>query len=617
MTSEAPTTHALRQTVSITLFVGVAFVLAGMLSLNLRVGQEQISNILLAIGAMLAAAPLLVGAASGWLRRENTSSHTLIFLAVLGCFAISDYTTAALVSLILVLGQKLEEGSALGVRDAIRELLKLRKTTARRIIGEYVEEVDCDHIQPEDYLEILPGGLIPVDGEVYSGESTVDQSHITGESALLHVGPGTEVFAGSINTNGLLVVRALRTAGTSVVARIQEMIESAHSTRPRLLRLVEKYSKFYTPAALGAAVLTLMFTGVPERAVAVLISFVPCAFLLSAPTALVSCTAALARLGILVKSPAVLESLADIKTIVFDKTGTLTEGRPQVTLVKSNGDYSETEIFDFAASLASKSTHPVSVAISETAKQLEIKPRAVEVFFEAPGKGLRGRVDEKKILLGRLSWLQENGVNAPTEAEGTDTTVHVAINGDYAGCITVSDKPRAQATKLRNALHKLGVSRLIIATGDKSEVAKSIGEQLEISDVRAGLLPEDKLRVIKEASAYGPVMMVGDGINDAPALAQADVNVAFTSPSSSVATHTAQIVVMNNELDRIPALLKAGYKLRDTINSNLGWGLAFVLLAAVLSAFGLLSPVMAALLHEAGAFWVLINSIKLLKFKPS
>ncbi len=608
--------------------VRLSFVLCGLLCLVLsgalrwlRPSQADVAGFWAMLGAVISAIPILRDAVNGLRSRsENTEFYMnqFITLAVLACFVTGQYVTAGIVAIILLVGHVLEDRSMLGTNEAINSLLKLSRVRARRVRGGNEEEVDAESLEERDIVRVRPGDTMPADGRVISGFSTVNQASITGESLPVEVGAETAVFAGTSNLTGSIEVEVTRTGAHTVLGRVKEIVEEAQGSRAPIVRLTEEYARYYMPLILLVAGFVLFFTRDVQRAISVIVVSIPCTFVLAGPSAMVAALAASSRMGILVKSVRFFEAANDLDTVVFDKTGTLTTGELKVAGVSARNGMHEDEILACAAALERHSTHPIARAIVNAASERGLALADAADVQEKHGHGLSARIGESDVLVGRASWLQEQQVQLDTHDESfTDlSALHVAVGGKLAGIIYLTDTVRSESRTIGASLREQGIDRCIMLTGDRRGVASAIARGIGFTEFEAECLPEQKLHAVQALKAEGrKVMVVGDGVNDAPALAAGDLSVAMGALGSDVAIQTADIALMAGDLSRIPHFLALSDKTLRIINQNMLCGFAFIGIAIALSGLGFISPILAAFLHEFGAFFVIFNSARLLRFE--
>lgn len=602
------------------LFAATALLGASALTGWLRPDQEGIRGALALAGSAIVAVPIVSGVitairSTGFAATQFYMDQYVV-LALAACLATGKYLTGGIVAIVLLFGQMMEERTTVGVEMALAKLRLLARIRARRKNGDAEEEVESSELATGDVILVRPGESIPADAVILTGSALVDQSRITGESVPVEVGPGSEIFAGTANLNGAIEARVTGAGGETVMGRVQSIIEEAKNSEAPIISLAEDYARYYTPLILLIAASVFFLTQDIERAIAVLVVSIPCAFVLASPSAMVSAIAAGSRMGLLIKSVRHLESARMIDTVVFDKTGTLTEGKLELeeTLVHA-ADLDEAAVLRIAAAIEGKSNHPVARAISN-AVAAEVRP-PVNDFTEHSGLGLEGMVDGRRILIGRPSFLEKSGVALSISPPDftRQSLVLLAVDGRHAATFLLADRIRPEARETLERLRSLGVSDFIMLTGDRTEVARHISAFTGITEFKANCLPEDKLAHIRQLRAAGrKVMVVGDGLNDAPALAEGDLGVAMGALGNDVTIHTSDVALMSNDLRRLPDLLLLSAKTVGIINQNLLCGFAFIIAAITLSTLGFVNPVAAAFFHEFSAFFVIFNSARLLRF---
>ena len=567
--------------------------------------------------AVLLAAPLVWQALRD-LWAGGAQMNALAALGVAAAFASGHYATAGSVSLFMLLSSLVEYRSALGARRSIEALVRLRPTTARRLAedgGEVV--VEPGKLVPGDRIRVRPGESIPGDGVIADGRSTIDEASITGESLPAEKGAGDVVYAGSLNVTGVLEIEVRRSGKDTTLEQVQALILEAEATRTPAMRLVDRYAGWYAPVVLMLAGATLFFTRDMERVVSMLVIACPCAIVLAGPTAAVAALGAAARLGVLVKNVRDLELAGRVDAVAFDKTGTLTRGCLHVLDVHAEAEGGEAEVLALAAGLEAHSNHPVAGAVLAEAQRRGIEPAAGHGVAEVPGLGLEGLLGNRRIVVGRAGFLRERGVAVQrgdeTRHEG-ETRLYVGVEGRLAGWIDMEDEIRPGAAELMVRLGDEGIGRRIMLTGDRRAVAEKVAGAIGCTEVRADLLPGQKAEAVRDLRrACGRVAVVGDGTNDAPALAEADVSIAMGAAGSAVAIHAASIALMNNELNRIPFIFHLARRLSRVVRQNLLFSSAYVALLLGLSAAGRIHPVAAVLLHAASGLAVMFNSARLVR----
>lgn len=562
--------------------------------------------------------------------RRETSADLAVAIAAAAALWIRQYTAAAEVILIMLIGEGLELYAVDRTRGALRKLLDLSPQQARVRRDGTEQVVPIAEVGVGDTVVARPGDRIPVDGVVVKGRSSVDQASITGESMPVTKEAGNEVFAGTINGPGLLEVRAEAVGENTKLAEIVHLVEEAEESRAPVQRRVDRYARFFVPAVIALAILTFLIvrkTGEPGaahilRAVAVLIVACPCALVLATPTAVVAALGRLARSGILVKGGAYLEAAGEVDCVVFDKTGTLTSGRPEIAAVKAFGGASEEDVLSLAAAAEQGSGHPLAELIVRETRRRGLPVRSAEGFAALPGLGVEATVEGRKALVGCRRLLEQGHVQIPDLAaealaamdrEGY-TIVLVARDGRLAGAIAAEDALRKEARETVSRLKEIGIRSVWLLTGDNARVAAKIARQAGIRSYAADLLPADKVQAVKRLQSEGrKVAMLGDGVNDAPSLAAADVGIAMGGIGSDIAQETADIVFLTDDLSRLAETIDIGRRTVSTIKANIVWfALGFNLVGIGAAAWGWATPVVAAILHQVSSLLVVLNSLRLL-----
>jgi Cd2+/Zn2+-exporting ATPase/Cu+-exporting ATPase len=573
--------------------------------------QSQVGALVQALGALVVATPVVVRGAAGLLR-PTPLGHTdqLVALAVLAAMASGEFVTATLVPVLLEVGRLFEERSALGAQAAIEGIRGLRARTAVRLHGDSEEDVSLDSLSPGDVVVVRPGELLPVDGTVRAGRSSVDQSPITGESRYETVAVGDEVYAGTLNLDGRLEIVVDRVGEGTVLGRVVELLQEVEASKTPTLRLLERYGAGYLPVVLAIAATVLFVTEDTSRAITVLVVACPTALVLAGPAAMVAAMTAATRKSILVKSAAFLEGIARVDTLILDKTGTVTVGRQVVRAV--HPAEAEAEILALAAAAGGGSLHPVSRAVVAAAKARGLSVVAATETREHPGRGVEALVDGRRVRLGRASWLVESGVTAAQSGEGTGACV--SVDERFVGFVSLFDQPREEAAAVVGAMRELGLDRILLLTGDRASVAVEVGEALGVDEVIADVLPEGKLEIVRREQAAGrTVLMVGDGVNDALALSGADIGVAIGARMNEVALGGADVALMTADLQRLPEMVQLADSTRATMTANAAVGVAFSVAMVGLATGGVIPPVWGAGLHNLGAMLVVANSARLLR----
>jgi Cd2+/Zn2+-exporting ATPase len=551
----------------------------------------------------------------------------LMVVAAVGAAVVGAWAEGALLLFLFSLGHALERRALGRARSAVEALGKITPHTARVRRQGAETEVDVNEVLRGDVVIVRPGERIPVDGEVLAGRSTVDQSPITGESAPVDKGRGAQVFAGTINQDGALDIEVTRLAGESTLARVVTLVQEAQTQKSSAQRLTERFTAVFVPAVL---LLTAVVIVLPPllgwlswqvaflRGMALLVAASPCALAVGTPAAVLSGIAHAARAGVLVKGGVHLENLGRLDAIAFDKSGTLTRGRPVVTDVRPAAGVDRGTLLSTAAAVESRSTHPLADAVVAAAQGLPLA-EAREVT-SVPGKGITAEVDGRRVRVGRPRFVlppdepgELPGVVSELEAAGK-TVIAVDADGQILGVLGLADQPRDEAQPMLQQLRRLGVASLILLTGDNEHVATDVARRLGLTDYRAGLLPQDKVDVIAELTAtHRAVAMVGDGVNDAPALARSTVGVAMGTAGTDVALETADVALMADDLTKLPVAVALGRRSRRIIRQNLAIALCVVAVLLPAAVAGIAGIGVAIVVHEGSTLLVVGNALRLLR----
>jgi len=600
-------------------FIGFVMIVNAYLAEYLLFPDEPaIGGISALIGALILVTPIVLGGLQE-MKRGRMHMSVLVALAVIAAFALKGYKVAGIVAFFMLLATLIEQQTAAGARESVEKLMTLTPPTAELASGQIVQ---VGELKKGDRVRIRPGDRIPADGRIVVGQTTIDEATITGESVPADKAEGDEVFAGTHNLTGAVEVEVLRVGEDTTLGKVKQLILQAESTKTPFMQMIDRYAEWYTPVVLMIAAIVYVFTRHPERVISVLVISCPCAFVLATPTAMVAGLSAAARLGILIKNAAHLEAAGNISAVVFDKTGTLTTGELTVTRMAPAEGVDGAELLLAAASVERNSRHPVAQAVCKVAERANLPLKSVSDFREMPGMGVVGRVGESQVIVGRAQFLRDNGVemsemekaDRQAEAEGM-SMLYVAQDGKCIGWMGLEDRARPEARQATETLRDLGVKRISMLTGDRWSVARRVAGELGCTDVQGECLPEQKLRLVEILRGEGhTVAVVGDGVNDAPALAAGDLGIAMGAAGSDVAINSASIALMSNDLGRLPFLLQLSRKLRSVIVQNLLFGAVFVIGGWLLSSLGYLSPIVAALLHNVSSFIVIFNSARLVRF---
>jgi len=600
--------------------VGVIFVVNGFIVDWVFEQGQTASSISAFIGAVILGYPIVFTGIKD-VARGILSINELVSIAVLAAFASGDYKTAGVVAFFMLMGEIVETRTAEGARASIESLIRITPTKARRILPDgQEEEVPVTQLNPGDMIRIRPGDNVPADGVIVSGQGSFNQATITGESLPVDKKPGDEVFAGTQNLTGALEVRVTRAGADTTLGRVRELILAAQRTKLPIMKIVDQYMGFYTPLVLVIGALVWAFTKDLNRVISVLVVACPCAFILATPTAMVAALSAAARLGILIKNVADIELAARINAFVFDKTRTITTGDLAVSRLAPAQDTKPAELLRIAASAEKYSNHPTAKALLALAGEVGLPLLEPKDFAETAGLGVKARVNGSTVLVGRAQWLRENGVDGDlmksvdlNEAEGW-SLIFVARDGKCIGWIGLEDKTRPEAKDALAELKQAGVRRIAMFSGDRQAVTTRVAREIGCEEAKGDCLPQDKVEFVRGFKAKGyRVAVVGDGVNDAPALAAGDMGIAMGAAGSEVAIHTATIALMNNDLKRLPFLVKLSRSTRAVINQNFLFGVFFIIGGLTLASFGYLNPIVAAVLHNVGSLIVIFNSARLVR----
>lgn len=571
------------------------------------------------IGSAILAIPIVVTACQD-LKRGLLSINELVAIAVLAAFASGDYKTAGIVAFFMLMGEIIETRTAEGARASIESLIKLTPTRARRIKGAEEEEVPASELAIGDVIRVRPGDNVPADGIIVNGQGSLNQATITGESLPADKKSGDEVFAGTQNLTGVLEVKVSRAGQDTTLGRVRELILAAEKTRLPIMKIVDQYMGFYTPLVLVIAALVWAFTHRLDNVISVIIFSCPCAFILATPTAMVAALSAAARLGILIKNVADIELAAKINAFIFDKTGTLTTGELAVSRLQPLNGVTPAELLRTAATAEKYSNHPTAKALAQLAGEAGVSLAEPKDFAETAGRGVKAEVGGARILVGRAQWLKDNGVTDDflksvdlNETEGW-SLIFVAQNGKCIGWVGLQDQTRSEARASLMELKESGVRRIAMISGDRQPVATRVANEIGCEEARGECLPQTKVEFVRDVRARGyKVAVVGDGVNDAPALAAGDIGIAMGAAGSEVAIHSATIALMNNDLRRLPFLVNLSRSTRSVINQNFLFGVLFILCGMTLAALGKVPPALAAAMHTAGSLLVVFNSARLVR----
>jgi Cd2+/Zn2+-exporting ATPase len=583
-------------------------------------GQAFSASLSALIGAVILAIPIVFAAVKD-LYQGKIYMNELVALAILAALAGGNFKTAGMIAFFLLITIIIESRTASGAQRSIEELIKLTPNRARKILEDgSEEEMDVSGLNIGDIIAMRPGENFPIDGDIVSGESIVNQASITGESLPVDKGPGDEVYAGTQNLTGGLKIKVTKLGENTTLGKVKEMILAAEGSKTPIVRIIDRYAGYYTPTILMIAGITWWINGDMNRVITLMVIACPCAIVLATPTAVVAAVAAAARLGIYIKNVGHLELAAKIRTFVFDKTGTLTDGELSVVKLSPAEGTEPAELLQLAATVEKQSNHPTAKALQILAEEAELELDSVDNFSEIHGKGVKADLNGEACYVGRAAWLETLGFDLSDldshEKENQESgmsMVFAARGKKILGWIGLRDKVRNEASRAINDLKSLGVKKCAMVTGDRQAVAELVANKLDIEDFQGECLPENKVEYVTKVKESSMVAFVGDGVNDAPALAAGDLGIAMGAIGSDIAVSSASVALMTNDLRRIPMLVSLSKKSRIIINQNLFIGMVFVLGGIILSVFGYLSPVTAAVLHTFSTILILFNSARLIR----
>ncbi len=582
--------------------------------------NRGVSDLSATLGAVLLFIPLLWLAIQD-LRRGDLRMNELVVLAVMALLVRQDHFTAGIVALLMLAALLIETRTAQGAHAAIESLIRLTPTRATRLDSNGNEaDVKASALKSGDILRLRPGQAAPADGQVARGRSAMNEATITGESLPIDKAEGDAVFAGAINLTGILEIRVTRVGADTTLGKVRDLILNAEKTSLPMLRIMDRYVGYYTPVILMIAALTWVFTEDVTRVITLLIVACPIAVVLATPTAMVAALSNAARHGILIKDIADLETAGHTTAFILDKTGTLTTGKLAVSRLSPRPGILPDDLVRAAAGAEQFSRHPAAQAVLALTREAGIEPVRPTEFDEHAGLGLRAVVEGKTVLCGRATWLREQGVAIETESdEATDagaSRIDVAVEGTHLGWIGLQDQVRPEATPALAALRNQGIKRMVMVTGDRQSVAERVAAEIQCPEFAAECLPEGKVETVHRLQAEGyQVAVVGDGVNDAPALAAGNTGIAMGAAGSDAALHSSAIALMNNDLQRLPFLISLSRGTRRIIFENLAIAITLIAGGLALSGAGWLRPVPAASLQVAGAIIVAFNSARLFRYE--
>ena len=577
------------------------------------------------IAIILCGIPIILEAVIGLVTEFDIKADVLVSIALIASVFIGEDFAAGEVAFIMQLGAMLEDITVARARAGIEKLVHLTPRTARRLSDSSEEIIPADQVQVGDILRVLPGESIPVDGVIISGQTSINQAVMTGESMPVDKTAGDSVSSGTVNQFGSFDMKASRVGEDSSIQRMIRLVQSADADKAKIVGIADRWATWIVVIALSAAVLTWLISGQIIRAVTILVVFCPCALVLATPTAIMAAIGNATKHGFLVREGDALERLASVSRITFDKTGTLTYGTPQVISVSClSSQYSREELYEYTAGAELRSEHPIGKAILQCyARESGASAPEPEDFQMLPGRGVRAHVKGCDVIAGNLKLMEDFQIVLPSQlsqiisqySETGSTLVFTAIDGKLAGFLALADTLREDASAVIQGVKETGISPVLL-TGDHENTARYIAGELQIDEICANCLPEDKLAFIDRCQTKNQqVCMIGDGINDAPSLKRAFVGIAMGGIGSDIAVDAADIALVNDDIRELPHLLRLSKRMMTTIKCNLTFSMTLNFIAIVLAITGILNPVVGALVHNAGSVLVIANSALLLRWK--
>ena len=603
-------------------FINAVLLLAGFLVSVF--GRPEIGKWLYLGSAVIGGIPLFLLAGKAVFINHDITAGFMASVALIAAIIVGEYSAAALVVFMFAIGDWLESLTIARADNALKDLAKLVPATIVVIRDGKEITIPIEQVQFGEKVLVRSGERIGVDGQVLGGSGSVNQSAITGESMPVEKKVGDEVFAGTLNEVGGMEIQVTRLGQDTTLGQIVKLVKEAQKTQAPVQRIANKYARILVPVTFSIAVLVYLLSGDITRSITVLVVVCPCALVLATPTAVVAAIGNAAKRGMLVKSGAVIEQIGKVDVVAFDKTGTLTHGRPVVQSVIPLDGMDENEILGLAAAVERDSEHPIGRSIVLAGQERQIKITKADNCTVLPGYGITGRVKQSQVVIGNRALLSEHGVVWAGEADGRiqsfeaqgQTVIPVAVDGALRGLITLADTPRQEAKQAIAELKRIGIREVIMITGDNPRTADRIGKELGIDRVFAEVLPQDKLRIIRDLQdERKKVAFVGDGVNDAPALAAAEIGIAMGLAGTDVALETADIGLMADEIERIPQIIDLSRSALRVIRQNVIFSMGMNLLSVVLGGFGIIGPVVGALMHETSALPVLANSVRLINYR--
>ena len=599
-----------------TAMIALVSLVTGLLYKGIFPEQTAVAGLIYSVGVLVEGLPLLATAIRGFLQRDVTNAmEILVSIAVLACYITGQHELAILIPVVLSVVHFLEERSIMGGRDAIEGLKQMQATDAVLETEDGEVTVEVQALKRGDIIIVRPGMGLPIDGTVIWGNSNIDQKSLTGEPLPAAVTVGDTVYAGTTNLDGMIKVRVEKEYQDTSFTKIVSLLEEAQSITVPEIRIVDRFMHYYIPLALIVAALTALLSRNISNAIAVLVVSCPCGHMLVSSAPMIAALAVSTKRGILIKNAKFVEQLTNITTVIFDKTGTITRGELSISGFYLQEAQSREELFARGGCVACSSMHPISRSLMKTLEGEGIPYEEGFQVRETAGKGLTGTRGGEEILFGSRHWIESLGYQPedPHMDTGGGPANWVVYNGRVLGCLMFDDSVRPEAEEVVSRLHEDGMEQTVLLTGDREFAARKVQRQTGIDQVYFHLLPEEKLEHVKRLRQDAHVLAVGDGINDALALAEADVGIAMGAMGSDVAIQSADIALMNNDLNNIPFVMSLARSTKSIMYQNIGIAFSVSLIMMILAAVGVIPALAGAFLHNIGAFVILINSSRILR----
>ena len=599
-----------------TAMIALVCLVTGLLYKGIFPEQTAVAGLIYSVGVLVEGLPLLATAIRGFLQRDVTNAmEILVSIAVLACYITGQHELAILIPVVLSVVHFLEERSIMGGRDAIEGLKQMQATDAVLETEDGEVTVEVQALKRGDIIIVRPGMGLPIDGTVIWGNSNIDQKSLTGEPLPAAVTVGDTVYAGTTNLDGMIKVRVEKEYQDTSFTKIVSLLEEAQSITVPEIRIVDRFMHYYIPLALIVAALTALLSRNISNAIAVLVVSCPCGHMLVSSAPMIAALAVSTKRGILIKNAKFVEQLTNITTVIFDKTGTITRGELSISGFYLQEAQSREELFARGGCVACSSMHPISRSLMKTLEGEGIPYEEGFQVRETAGKGLTGTRGGEEILFGSRHWIESLGYQPedPHMDTGGGPANWVVYNGRVLGCLMFDDSVRPEAEEVVSRLHEDGMEQTVLLTGDREFAARKVQRQTGIDQVYFHLLPEEKLEHVKRLRQDAHVLAVGDGINDALALAEADVGIAMGAMGSDVAIQSADIALMNNDLNNIPFVMSLARSTKSIMYQNIGIAFSVSLIMMILAAVGVIPALAGAFLHKIGAFVILFNSSRILR----